>query len=131
MPNLPNVDVRNLEHDNIQTLLELDPATMDPNKHYRWVRAEARKLGNAKIKGYTIEYKEKGGVQTRAGYMDDTADGSIRVQDVVLMSCDISSWRGRKRSQVKQSNKRLSAPKSNFKKNARARRVRILNEEDE
>lgn len=127
---LPKVEVRNLEHDNIQTLLELDQETLDGTRHYRWVRADPRKMGNAKIKGYSIVPKD-GEVRTRALYLDDTADNTMRIQDVVLMSCPLDSWRDRKRAQIKKSNARLAAPKKQFKKNARARRVKILNEEDE
>jgi hypothetical protein len=129
-PPLPKVDVRERAHDNISSLLELDSETTEPDRHYRWVAGRPRSVANAKIRGYRFETKE-GGVKTRAAYLDDKGDGYMWIQDVVLMSCDLGEWRQRKRKENRQANSRLTAPKKQFKKRARARKVRILNERDE
>lgn len=128
---LPNVEVEQLEHGQIASLLELDPETLDPSLHYRWVNATPLKVGKAKVRGYRAILSDSG-VRTLAGYLDDTSDGTMRIQDVILMACPVEKWRGRKRAALKQVRARLSAPKKQFKKNARAKRVRVItNEEDE
>lgn len=128
---LPEVAVENLEHGNIASLLELDRSTLDSSLHYRWVRANPINVGKAKMKGYSIVPADSG-VKTLAEYLDDTSDGTMRIQDVILMACPVEKWRGRKRAALKQGRARLTAPKKQFKRNARARRVRVItNEEDE
>ncbi len=124
------INVENLEQGDIASLLELDTATLDPGMHYRWVRAVAKNVGNAKIKGYTVVPSD-GEVKTRAGYLDDTSDGTMRIQDVILMACPLDRWRTRKRAALKKGNARLTAPKKQFKKSARRHRTRMITNEDE
>ncbi len=130
MADLPKVEVRQQAHDSISSLLELDHSTTDSTRHYRWVSTSPRSLGNAKIRGYEFVSRSQG-VKTRAGYLDDAGDDYLHIQDVVLMSCDLAQWERRKKKDSKVANSRLSAPKKQFKTRAKARRVRILNEEDE
>jgi hypothetical protein len=127
-PKLPDVQAQELRE--VNTLLELDPETTDPARHYRWCRSHPLQVGKAKMRGYIIEEKREGGVRTLAGYLDDTGDGTMRVGDVILMSCDVKMYRKRKRAQVKQSEARLSAPAKQFKRNARRRRVRVIRDEE-
>lgn len=127
-PKLPEVKAQELRE--VSTLLELDPETMDPIKHYRWVRSHPLQVGKARMRGYAIEEKREGGVRTLAGFLDDTGDSTMRVGDVILMSCDLKEFRKRKRAQVKVSEARLSAPAKQFKRNARRRRVRVIKDEE-
>lgn len=127
-PKVPEVTAQELRE--VNSLLELDPETMDPARHYRWVRSHPLQVGKAKMRGYVVEKKEEGGVQTLAGFLDDTGDGLMRVGDVILMSCEIKGFRKRKRAQLKQSEARLSAPAKQFKRNARRRRVRVIKDEE-
>jgi hypothetical protein len=71
------------------------------------------------------------GVKTLAGYLDDASDGTMRIQDLVLMACPLDKWRGRKRATLKTARMRLTAPKKQFKKNARAKRVRVITHEED
>ena len=121
---------RNFAYDDIQSLQDLDPSTLEDDMHYRWVRADPLRIGKAKIKNYRFVNVEEG-VKTKAGYLDDSSDGTMRIMDTVLMCCPLKEWRGRKRAAMKKADARLSAPKKQFKRNARRRRVRVLNEEDE
>lgn len=130
MTKLPEVTVENLEQGDIASLLELDYSTLDAGMHYRWVRAVAKNVGNAKLKGYTIVPAD-GGVKTRAGYLDDTTDNTMRIQDVVLMACPLEKWRARKRAAMKKGNSRLVAPKKAFKKSTRRHRTKMITNEDE
>lgn len=125
---LPKVSTH--EFRDVQSLLELDQATLDPTRHYRWIRESPLKVGKAKMRGYEVVHQDDG-VQTLAGFLDDAGDGIMRIGDVILMSCPLKGYRTRKRAQQKFANARLAAPAKQFKKNARRRQVRILREEDE
>jgi hypothetical protein len=118
------------ENRDVNSLLELDPDTLDATRHYRWIRESPLNVGKAKMKGYTL-VNAADGVKTMTGFTDDTGDGLMRIGDVILMSCPLDAWRARKRASLNFANARLSAPAKQFKKNARRRQVRILNEEDE
>src|SRR4051812_42315324 len=56
----------------LMSVQQLDPATLDPNKHYRWVRTVARdddgsiSVRQKEFMGYQIEHLEEGGVRTLA-----------------------------------------------------------------
>lgn len=126
-PKLPKVVAQELRE--VNTLLELDTETTDPNRHYHWFRENALRVGKAKMRGYTIVH-ESDGVKTLAGFTDNTADGIMRVGDVILMSCDLLAWRKRKRLQGKTAESRLSAPAKQFKRNARRRRVKVIRDEE-
>lgn len=126
---LPEVQAQELRE--VSTLLELDPATMDPVRHYRWVRSHPLQVGKARMRGYSVEEKREGGVRTLAGFLDETGDSTMRVGDVILMSCDLKEYRKRKRVQLKTAESRLSAPAKQFKRNARRRRVRVIRDEED
>lgn len=130
MAKTPPVEVENRAHGDIQSLQELDPQTMADDQHYRWVRADPLRIGKRRLMGYRFVTPDEG-VKTLAGYLDDSSDGTMRIMDTVLMCCPLADWRARKRQQNRTANARLSAPKKQFKRNARRRKVRILNEEDE
>lgn len=66
---------------------ELDPSTIDSNKHYRWVRfGDESRVRRLERRGYTVEHYVKGGVRP-LGQPDSTEDGTIRFGDLILMSC--------------------------------------------
>lgn len=71
---------------NISSALELDPRTVDPNMHYRWVRNDPLRITKARLKGYDIVKATKDG-PTPYVSVGDSADGTIRVGDVILMAC--------------------------------------------
>lgn len=123
----PKVEVEEVR--DINSLLELDEETLDPEMHYRWVREAPRSMGNAKLKGYQIVNKEDG-PKTRAGYLDDTGDGSMRIGDTILMACPRSMRRAREVKQRRFTESRLKAPRKQFSKSAKLRRARILKEEE-
>lgn len=124
---IPDVSAQDLRE--VSTLLELDPETTDPAKHYHWFREAALRIGKAKMKGYEIVKKEDG-VKTLAGFTDDAADGIMRVGDVILMACDKAEYRKRKKALLKFGESRLSAPAKQFKRNARRRRVKVIRDEE-
>lgn len=63
---------------------------MQPGRHYRWVRSRGDEnhgaIAKARLKGYTVEKLQPGGVQTLVE-PDRRPDGAIAIGDLVLMSC--------------------------------------------
>lgn len=70
-------------------LLDLDPSTLNPNRHYRWVRSRGDEAHMAvtkhKLRGYSVE-KAEGGVKTLAE-QEKRPDDVIAIGDLILMSC--------------------------------------------
>ena len=122
--------VKSEEFRQVETLLQLDESTLNPEMHYRWVTEHPLKIARAKMKHYEIVHQDSG-VRTLAGYIDSSEDGIIRIGDVILMACPKGEFVARKKGQRKFAENRLSAPASQFRKQAKKRRVRILREEEE
>lgn len=78
--------VRVRERRDVHSMLELDPTTVDPTRHYRFVRRDSLAMTKAQLKGYDVEKTGEGGPKL-LGQHDDAADGTINIADVVLMSC--------------------------------------------
>jgi hypothetical protein len=125
---LPKVKVS--EFRQVENLLQLDEETLDPELHYRWVTEHPLKIARARMKHYEFVHQDTG-VKTLAGFIDSREDGIIRIGDVILMACPKGEFVARKKGQRKFAENRLSAPASQFRKQAKKRRVRILREEEE
>lgn len=128
MSELPRVEVRENRH--VESLLQLDTQTTDPELHYRWVQDNPLKIARHKMRGYTMVSKESG-VQTLARFTDEAGDTTIRIGDTILMSCPISEYNARKKSQRKFAAQRLAAPAKQFREQAKNRKAKIINEEEE
>lgn len=70
-------------------LLDLDPSTLKPDRHYRWVRSRGDEshmsVTKHKLRGYQVE-KTEGGVKTLAE-QEERPDKVIAIGDLILMSC--------------------------------------------
>lgn len=113
---LPLINVT--ERHEMELALSLDPDTMDPNRHYRWVQDSGVRIAKHRAKGYTIERKSESGVVPLVE-VDDAADGTIRVGDTVLMSCPKDKYDARKRSQEELSLQRAQKATKAAKRKAR------------
>jgi len=129
-PNIPNVQAEERRYADIQTLQQLDESTLDPEMHYRWVHESPLRVARHRMKGYQPVMRDSG-VNTLAGYLDDSADGIIRLGDTILMACPNGTFLARKKEQRKTAASRLSAPAKQFRKHAKKARVRTLREEEE
>lgn len=88
-------------------LLSLDPETMDPNKHYRFVKDTPLRVSRHRLRGYNPVSSDEG-VTTN---VDPTPaeDGLIRVGDVILMACARSTREARAEATHELGERRLNS----------------------
>lgn len=121
---LPNIGVKRQDLLQVQHLKE---ETKDPNRHYRWVRTTARdddgsiSVQQKRMLGYEIEVQKPGGVETIAK-SDSTADGSIRMGDLVLMSCPKVLRQEREADNLHFNERRIQASSETFKGRTKGQR---------
>lgn len=103
-----------VKRQDLMSVQQLVEESKDPNRHYRWVRTTARDDdGSVSVRqkqqlGYEIERHAEGGVRTVAK-ADSTGDGSIRMGDLVLMSCPKALRQERETENLHFNEKRLGA----------------------
>lgn len=126
-----------VKREDLQSIQQLDPATMDPNRHYRWVRTVARdddgsiSVRQKQLLGYEIERIREGGPMTIAK-PDSTADGSIRMGDLVLMSCPKALRQERETESLHFNEKRLGANSENYRASVKGQRgAKLVGDEHE
>lgn len=131
---LPRAGVRRQD---LLSLQQLDERTKDPNRHYRWVRTTQKDddgsfaVTQKKQLGYEIEHQREGGVRTLAT-PDKTGDGSIRMGDLVLMSCPKALRQEREQDNLIFNERRLGTNSETFKdKTRRQRGAKLVGEESE
>lgn len=119
------------------SIQELREETKDPNRHYRWVRTVAKDDdGSISVRqkqqlGYEIEHEKPNGVRTVAK-PDSTSDGSIRMGDLVLMSCPKVLRQEREKENLHFNEARLGANSETFKSRTQGQRgAKIIGEEHE
>lgn len=80
-----HIGSRKLARDN-PSIHDLDQASLDPSRHYRWVfrGQNGTRVTRAKLHGFRVERTE-GGVKTLAE-VDSSGNGDIVIGDTVLMS---------------------------------------------
>lgn len=100
------------------SLLDLDPNSLDPERHYRWARADDLRIARMKAKGYRIEeVDEEHPILNMLGEKPgDTSEGVYRVSDVILMSTKKQVFRVRRARIKKLTRARVGEAKGKFKK---------------
>jgi hypothetical protein len=119
----PRVGVRNRR--NVSDLFELDPATMQADRHYHFMARSDIDQTRAKLKGYTIETEAK-----PIGEFDAGPDGSINIGDTVLMSCPKEMWEGSRADLRTLNEDRLAATTAATEEEARAKGVTIIKDKE-
>jgi len=126
-----------VQREDLLSVQQLEPETMDPNRHYRWVRTTAREDdGSISVRqkermGYEIEKVKEGGVRTIAK-PDSTSDGSIRMGDLVLMSCPKALRQERETGNLHFNERRLQTNSETFKSRAKGQRgAKLVGDESE
>lgn len=94
--------------DDFLDMQRLDPKTVDPNKHYRFVRADDLAMNKARRRGYEVEKLIEGGVRPLVAG-PTAGDGAIRFGDTVLMSCPRAKHVSRQRAKVKKTAERIGS----------------------
>jgi len=118
------------ERRDVESMLELDPETLNPNMNYRFVKDEPLNISRKRMKGYRPVLKEDNGVKTLVE-ADDQGDGLIRVGDTILMACPKGAFKRRQKEARVRAAGKLRIPKKKVKDLAKANKVRIIqNEED-
>jgi hypothetical protein len=126
-----------VKREDLLSLQQLDPSSMDPNRHYRWVRTVLRdddqslSVRQKQLIGYTIEQKKPDGVKTMVE-SDSTSDGSIRMGDLVLMSCPKALRQERETEALHFNEKRLGANSETYRARVKGQRgAKLVGEESE
>lgn len=117
-----DLKVESLE--NLGSMLELDPQTLDPNFKYRWVNENNLKVARARAKGYRAVDPEVEEVRNAVGDSPEVVGGVYKVGDVVLMRTPISTYRGRRKAIAQKRDRRLKGPERKFRKEAEAQSER-------
>lgn len=101
-----NVEVQDL-YDPEESLI-LDPDSLDPNKHYRFVQDRPENMARKRHAGYQVVSRSKDKVKTIAE-TDGAADDTIRVGDSVLMWIPAGRYAARKSRKEQYVNDRIEA----------------------
>jgi len=122
---LPAVSVNDLR--DREEVLGLDPDTIEAGRHYRWVNASPQRVARHKMRGYRFVTKEDGVLPIIP--VDDASDGTIRVGDMVLMSCAEDAYRGRRQLAEDTAVFRTGQAGKDVRKSAKKKGVRTFTRE--
>lgn len=117
------------ERRDLESMFTLDPATMDPEMSYKFVREDKMRIARHKMRGYRVVLTDTDKVRPYVDF-DDHGDGAIRVGDCILMQCPRDKAEARKRSNERLATERLAAPKKKFEQAAKKRGVRTIQDPD-
>ena len=136
-PNVAPIARAGVSRQDLLSVQQLDPRTVDPNRHYRWVRTTMKDddqsfaVTQKQRLGYEVEKIREGGVRTIA-QPDKTGDGSIRMGDLVLMSCPKALRQARVQDNLIFNERRLGTNSETFKSKTRNQRgAKLIGDETE
>lgn len=113
-------------------MLGLDPKTLEPGMHYRWVRSRKEEHGQSvtkhRMKGYSLVTKEEG-VATNVE-TDDRPDGAVGVGDLVLMKCPQALHDARVQGRRQHTEAQLASTSATTKEMAKEKGVEIISDKD-
>lgn len=98
--------------------LILDPASLNPNLHYRFVQDRPNNVAKKKANGYRMVSRSKDGVKTLI-QLEKTADDTIRHADMVLMCTTKAHYEKRRGNRRRLVHDRLEATHEQFKQRVR------------
>lgn len=126
--NIPPVKVKNRKMRDPE-MLSLLPETLDPNRHYRWVRCRTDEhlmsITKHKLAGYQLETMREGGPQTTVE-PDVHPDKRIAIGDLVLMSCPLEMYQERTRESDRRREELLAKTSAQTEETAREKGVSII-----
>lgn len=111
---VPKVEV---EQQDLATLTEIDPSTLDKDYKYRWVKKAPLLIARKKAKGYMLVLPSDEEIKNPIGEdLEVAEDGTYTLGDVVLMKCKRSRYNERRKEVKRKVDRRLKAPIREFKK---------------
>jgi hypothetical protein len=119
---VPGVSARNLFDSS--EMLELDPESLDADRHYRFVHEGTQRQARLRAAGYS-PVRRSDGVKTHMDAEGGAAEDLIRVGDTILMSCPKSLHEGRRNQIQNLTHARMEVPEGQFRKKASERNVRL------
>lgn len=128
----PKVKVQSMELLDMQAL---DPSSLDPDRHYRWVRTTSddqptgMSVTRHKLRGYEVETYRDGGPRTLAE-APAGEDNTVRMGDLILMSCPKALRQERMKQAERQSEERLAANSVTTEEQARKLGVRVIKDRE-
>jgi hypothetical protein len=132
---LSKEELRVLDDSDKFSILDLDESTLDPERHYRWGRADPNRIARLKAKGYIIEEvpeEEDQRIRNKLGEVaGDTTDGTYRLGDLILMSTKKVYNRVRRVRVRRLTKERIGEAKKKFKKLARKARVEVITDKED
>lgn len=128
---LPSVAVSERSHRD-PDFLALDPATLDPARHYRWVRCRSDEhmmaVTKTKLIGYQLETLREGGPRALTD-TDKRPDNVIAVGDLVLMSCPQGLFDNRQAAQSAKTEGLLASTSAQTEQRARELGIKVVKDE--
>lgn len=131
---IPVVRVRDRKHSDA-TFLQLDEASKDKNRHYRWVRVDHTNSSvvKHKLKGYEPELKG-GSVRTLAETDDrgegDSDESPIIIGDLMLMSCPVEDFERRVLERKKRTDDLLESTTAETERRAKEKGIKLIQDPD-
>jgi hypothetical protein len=110
--------------------IELDPASLDKGKHYRWVQDRSENIQKRRAQGYEVVLRSEGVRLLYEEEKKETADDLLRVGDTVLMACRKEDAKKRLKATQELSQNRLGAVENAFQGTARRKGVRSITTDD-
>lgn len=128
---VPHVVVQDMKWQDAQ-ILDLDPGTLNPDRHYRWVRCRSDEhmasVAKHRRRGYSIETLQ-GGVKTVVE-PDSRADGAIAIGDLVLMSCPKADHERRIADRQRRSEQLLASTTADTVAEAKRKGISLIQDAD-
>ena len=117
-------------------LLDLNPKSLDNNRHYRWVRSRGDENHMAvtkhKLRGYRVEKtNQEGGAPRTLAETDKRPDGVISIGDLILMSCPVDQHKSRQDQKRQRREAILQSTAAETKQMARDKGVVLMEEPSE
>lgn len=119
---IPDITV---EGDENELIGGIDPASLDPNMHYRFVYTGGNKIARRLTRGYRFVRPSEDRVRKLNTEEDDSGEDRIRHGDTVLMCIPKEKHQAMVDRVQNMSRARLAAPKGQFRKKARSLGVEV------
>lgn len=130
---LPKVEVRERTRSD-PSFLDLDPDTIDPARHYRWVRCRSDEhmmaITKTKLAGYRIEKSNTEGGVRALTETEQRPDHVIAVGDLVLMSCPLSHFEQRELDSHNKVETMLASATAQTEQMAKEKGISIIKDAD-